>query len=410
MRMMMYRPYTTIGTNKKIKQGKRLNYLKIFFTVCWFLAMTVSRAGYLLWGGKDVAVDAYGLFARSMVRMEGASPGLDSGLTYAYTKSLSRLLKFFGNRIEAVVTYQVVLQILWLALLFAGIALLFGYVAGAAAGSVLALSPWLLESVLFVWPGNYYMLHFALALVLLGISGCRTGKERWFSNAFGRLLLAGTGFYVGVLCIWNALGILLAFVMIYLFLRNHFSSGKRKLSEEKAEDAAKPQGMKAKTQAALLAEGILIGIFATLMKYAGVTGKAIAGQAMWWLSQLKDPLAQYREMQVPLICWLFGAVGAGILCQILVDLSLNKKAKQEMPGAKQKAAGYGKDTGREMAVQGEIGRYIITEDGRRIKLLDNPLPGPKKHIKREMDFDLDFEKEAKDDFDIRIEDGDDFDI
>ncbi|MCI9335379.1 MAG: hypothetical protein HFI98_11690, partial [Lachnospiraceae bacterium] len=64
----------------------------------------------------------------------------------------------------------------------------------------------------------------------------------------------------------------------------------------------------------------------------------------------------------------------------------------------------------EMAGQAEAGKYIITEDGRRIKLLDNPLPGPKEHVRKEMDFDLDFEMEAADDFDIKITDGDDFDI
>lgn len=63
-----------------------------------------------------------------------------------------------------------------------------------------------------------------------------------------------------------------------------------------------------------------------------------------------------------------------------------------------------------MMLQGQEGEYIITEDGRRIKLLDNPLPGPKKHVRREMDFDLDFEEEEKDDFDVKIKEDDDFDL
>ncbi len=59
--------------------------------------------------------------------------------------------------------------------------------------------------------------------------------------------------------------------------------------------------------------------------------------------------------------------------------------------------------------------YFITEDGRRIKYIENPLPGPKKHVKREMDFDLkevddlmDFPDENE--FDYKIKENDDFDF
>ncbi len=426
----MYKPYTTIGTNKQTHTYEIHKGIRIFFAVIWFLAVTVSRVLYLFCGG-GASADTYGLFARAMVRMEAGAPSLDSGLAYAYTRSLSRLLRFAGNRIEAVTFYQMILQILWLILLFAGISLLFGYVAGAVAGSVLAASPWIVATIFTIWPGNYYMLHFALALVLLGGFGRRAKKERWPANDFSRLLLIAAGFYAGVLCIWNILGILLAFVMVYILLRNYLSFRKEhvcKKEETEAEPAhgAKRRAMGAGTQAAVLGEGILFGIFATLMKYTGVTGEAIAGQAMWWLSQLKNPFAQYREMQIPLIGWLLGAVGAGILCQLLFlqaikrryasetglltkkkELSTEDERRDKTPG---RMDGYGKETEKEMTAKGEEGKYIITEDGRRIKLLDNPLPGPKKHVRREMDFDFDIEEEVKDDFDIKIKDGDDFDF
>ena len=43
---------------------------------------------------------------------------------------------------------------------------------------------------------------------------------------------------------------------------------------------------------------------------------------------------------------------------------------------------------------------------KQVKYLDNPLPLPKKHVKRTLDFELD----KKDDFDIEIKEDDDFDI
>ena len=201
----------------------------------------------------------------------------------------------------------------------------------------------------------------------------------------------------------------MAFAMVYILLRNYFLLRKQRLAkkkEEKGQEGKKKQRvMETKTQAFVLLEGILIGIFATLMKYTGVTGKAIAGQAAWWVSQLKEPFASYREMKASFICWLLGAAMAGILCRLLLNQVQNfnqvRKRKEILPKenqvieSSQEMASFGKETGQEMIAQGEEGRYFTTEDGRRIKLLDNPLPGPKKHVKRKMDFDFDFEEEEK---------------
>lgn len=50
--------------------------------------------------------------------------------------------------------------------------------------------------------------------------------------------------------------------------------------------------------------------------------------------------------------------------------------------------------------------YFVTEDGRRVEYLDNPLPGPKSFVHRKMRFDHD----GEDDFDFEVSPGDDFDI
>lgn len=130
---------------------------------------------------------------------------------------------------------------------------------------------------------------------------------------------------------------------------------------------------------------------------------------------MRSPFALYSEMQVPFILRILGAALAGVLCQLLVNRRFKVKGgipSQEDGGREtdSSTADGGKGSDREMAGQAEAGKYIITEDGRRIKLLDNPLPGPKEHVRKEMDFDLDFEMEAADDFDIKITDDDDFDI
>ena len=403
----MYRPFTTTGTNRSLH---KYDGFKKTAAALWIAAVIVSR-GVFLFCSTGQVWDVYGFFARSMIRLEEGTPPLDCGLSYAYTESLSRLLRFAGNRMEAVGLYQMILQVLWLILLFAGISLLFGRVAGIVTGSVLAVSFWMMETILVIWPGNFYMLHFAIALMLLGYVRYRIKKGGWPSNDFGRLCLAAIGFYVGVLCIWDILGGILAAVMICLLFQNYFflkkdTSGKK---DGEKETNAKGRRMGTGTQAVALIEGILIGIFVTLMKYTGVSGEAIAGQAKWWISQMRSPFALYSEMQVPFILRILGAALAGVLCQLLV----HRKIRSQEDGGREtdsSTADGGKGSDREMAGQAEAGKYIITEDGRRIKLLDNPLPGPKEHVRKEMDFDLDFEMEAADDFDIKITDGDDFDI
>lgn len=51
----------------------------------------------------------------------------------------------------------------------------------------------------------------------------------------------------------------------------------------------------------------------------------------------------------------------------------------------------------------------ITEDAKKIKFIENPLPLPKKHQKKEMDFDREVgEQSLEFDFDINADD--DFDI
>ena len=403
----MYRPFTTTGTNRSLH---KYDGFKKTAAVLWIAAVIVSRGIFLFFSTGQVW-DVYGFFARSMIRLEEGTPPLDCGLSYAYTESLSRLLRFAGNRMEAVGLYQMILQVLWLILLFAGISLLFGRVAGIVTGSVLAVSFWMMETILVIWPGNFYMLHFTIALMFLGYVRYRIKKGGWPSNDFGRLCLAAIGFYVGVLCIWDILGGILAAVMICLLFQNYFFLKKDTSGEKGGEKETNAKGrmMGTGTQAVALIEGILIGIFVTLMKYTGVSGEAIAGQAKWWISQMRSPFALYSEMQVPFILRILGAALAGVLCQLLV----HRKIRSQEDGGREtdlSTADGGKGSDREMAGQAEAGKYIITEDGRRIKLLDNPLPGPKEHVRKEMDFDLDFEMEAADDFDIKITDDDDFDI
>lgn len=63
----------------------------------------------------------------------------------------------------------------------------------------------------------------------------------------------------------------------------------------------------------------------------------------------------------------------------------------------------------DMAQTQDAGTFIDKETGREIKYIENPLPLPRKHVKREMDYALS-SVPGTDDFDLKVSEEDDFDI
>ena len=230
----MYRRYATTGTNKET--GLRL---KVFFWLFWICAAAGGRIVYFFSAGypagKGTIADTYGYFACAMVRSESGEPALDSGLAYAYTKNLQALLRFTGNRIEAVGVYQMILQILWLILLAVGLILLAGWLCGVICGGILLVSPAVLDTMLTVSAGNYYLLHVSIVLVILGCICRRITAVGGLKGDRGRLCLIAAGFYVGVICIWNCLGLFLLPVAAYVLAKGYLSGREKQRTARSAE-------------------------------------------------------------------------------------------------------------------------------------------------------------------------------
>ncbi len=399
----MYRQYITTGMNK----AKR-----IWFYFFGIAAVVSSRIVYCFAVGGTVA-DPYEYFANAMIRAGEKKPFFASGLSYAYTEILSILFSFTGNRIEAAGVCQMVLQILWLILFLSGICLLSGRAAGAVSTVILILSPWICRTVFEVSPENFYLFHWSLLLFLLSVYYCKTSLEGWRSGERGRLYLLASGFYAGVLCIWNYMGWALIAAAVFLLLSSRSRASKElisageNLTEDKVENdspAEKPL-MTAVTQAFSLAEGIAVGFFVTLMKYTGITGFSLPEQFKYWLSSLTDFGPRCQDIRVLLPVHILSAIFTGILFQWILLAVQKKKSAQYTVSEENTESSAEKER-----MEKEEENIVFTEDGRKIRLLDNPLPGPRKHIKREMDFDLrEFDKE-KDDFDLPVRDDDDFDL
>lgn len=244
------------------------NKTQMLLSILWCLAIAGSRILYFFLG-EQIATDTYEYFAHAMIQTGQSEIAFGYGPDSVYIEILSLLLRFSGNRIEAAAIFQMILQILWLLLIFISISMILGKLAGVMLSAILAALPRTLESIFVISPENFYLFVFSLILFFLAV--------------------------------------IVAFIKKFC----------RRKKEEKKERQVQPAEM----------------------------------------------LVQEKSTEL-------------------------EKPEEEVPEEKTENS-------------------IITEDGRRVQLLENPLPLPKKHVRKEIHFDI---EDFADDFDFKISDGDDFDL
>lgn len=440
-------------------------------TAFLFLLVTAGiRILYFLYGNQTIT-DTYEYFKYAMVQLEEKELLLTSGLAYAYTEHLSKLLGFLGNRMEPVAVYQLLLQIVWLLVFFFGMRSLCGNKAAVASAGVLSVSFPVLKTIMQMGAENYFMLAFSLWLVALGVFYKKTRQGAFLRNTKSEMYLLLIGFFLGVFCIWNYISWLLAALTVYVLVLNRKNMEDRLWEQrQKNETPDKEKLMPVYSQSLTLFIGMFIGMYATLMKYTGLTGIPLAEQLIWWLEQFREFPGRCQDVSFELFLSVIVAVLLGIAVKYIEKYLLRRKLLREMyveeqkllqteqaaplPSAKpieqdkpesaskkeeaapdketapvqekpeaeteqeaekeaepQKEAELQKEaepqTETDQEAEAEVPEgYVRAEDGRMIKLLENPLPLPKKHVKKEMEFQLDVE----DEFDHCTDADDDFDV
>ena len=203
-------------------------------------------------------------------------------------------------------------------------------------------------------------------------------------------LILLTGFVSGVLLIWH----LMTVFLIVVFLAVAAFHAAQLLERRKA--------FKNRIFLIYLC-GILLGCFGTLMKYTGITGNTIVEQFSWWISSFTA--VQFQGLSPFFVFLLPGSVLGTAGIQLLMDRIAERKGSSlSVDEAVEEV---------EMALteepesRGEMETMEEKKEKKKVNYIENPLPLPKKHVKRNFDFKLD---KRKDDFDIDIEEGDDFDI
>lgn len=339
----------------------------------------------LLLSGKE-AVNELGYFEAAMIGAR-QEPRLTSGIAYAYTESLSRLFRFTGNKPEAVVIYQLVLQTAVFFLLVLGCFFIFGKAAAGVCALAVSFFPQLISSVFEISPESYFLYGWAWTFLFVGL----------FYKNKRSIYLIFAGFLTGILCVRHFLGFLPVVFLLYGIIRR----GKRKTVI---------------WQLSVLLCFAAAGAFGTFVKYTQITGNTLEKQLIWWKAQLgvASP-GRWQDVALWLPIWLIGTLSLGGVLQLLVNRIQKEKITKtdEIPEkvteeSRLKEGAVTEETGpKEEAVTGETEMTGNKEEEKKIKFIENPLPLPKKHVRKKMDFKLDDEK---DDFDFEISENDDFDV
>lgn len=365
-------------------------------------------------------------FEAAAIKEKGSIPFMQHGASYLYTGILSGWFSFLGNKQEAGLVLQAVLQILGILCFYFAIRNLVGKKEAVLSLAVMAVSPALLCSTFTLTPENLYFFLFSGMFFLISVYKRyeEKGRKTWAVCCFLVFLGIGCGYLVYL----DILGILLLVAAFFVILSKKRKKGKNI------------------SYICFITVGALVGMFVLFLTVAdGKNTTLIKEMSLWvglffyefsWRCTMAGPdltlagnlfllcLAGWsvfgffrkREddssmymLSVVILVFLvsFGeqnmsyqplvTVYWAILASIGVACVMTPERKEET--VKQK----GKEKVEEQTV------LDLEENENQIHFIENPLPLPKKHIKKTMDYGfLPGEELMK--YDIEISDDDDFDL
>ncbi|MCR4991091.1 MAG: glycosyltransferase family 39 protein [Lachnospiraceae bacterium] len=363
----------------------------IFFI--WLFCAFAARILYFLFDYVGVQ-NTYGLYDSAILRLEEGEKVLSSGLCFAYVNAAARMLRVFGNGIMTIFVWQLICELVALSLLFWGAKLLWSSYAALSMVAVLSVSPAVLASVRNCSPEQYFMFHFSIVFYFLALFYRYSRLHGWFKSSVEEIIVLSMGIYSGMLIAWNYMGFFEVIIMIYVVINNYrINDDKNRIlimTEKELEE--KDQMMNGFGQIFLVLIGAVIGMFFTLLKYTGYTGYTIVGQFKWWWGKLS--FLPYRTMDfetgyaITFLVSLIVCLWVNILNSFIEERKEIKR--QELLEEERQKDLAGEDnafTHRDRVLGVD---YFITEDGREVDYLENPLPIPKKkHDREPKKFDID---------------------
>ncbi len=353
----------------------------------WLLVTCTIRVLFYLFDYTGVQ-DAYGLFDSAVIRFETGEAVPVSGLSFAYTNTLSHIIRFFHIDLSGVFIWQLLMELAALTLIVLAARNFWGIYSAIIIGILLSVSPILLIYLKICSPEEYFLFYFSIIFYVLSRFYAYSRRQSWFSSSLGELSVIAMGIYIGVLCIWNYMGFVSFAAVIVIVIKNyqilHDKAHLLEMTDGEVEE--KNRIMNVFAQLLMLVAGTVIGGFVLLIRYTGFTGMTITEEFNWYCSLFRTFPKRTMDFDTYFALYLILSVVIGSVCGAVIHS--RKKAKKT-------ADAFIKEV--EMVKGNDERSFFVTEDGRKVPFLDNPVPGPKQHEHRPMKFDLDeIEKENSD--------------
>lgn len=425
-----------------VKKEERMPLL-----VCESLAVVILLVEGILLRGWQMSVQTMdsAYFQAAMVAEGQELPQIVHGAVYFYLLLLHGICILFGNKITACVVFQMVMQLAACLLLYLMLRRAAGRMAAVLCFAFFMASPTMISASLTLSPE---VLVLFLSAALLAVFGS-------LSKA-GAAAYAGAGALAGLAVYLDVTGILLLFFLFGVLLQSREKQGEGLPGSGKAmRGFACIAGGLVSFLAAFLLDAFFTGknmldilrawssLFApeqlqlTRLAFSQnqieemiVLGALIFGIFSFWCSRERERVSLWTLLLLFLgTGCLFGVTTAevpGVQLFLVLLVILGSIGLQEMFTGKGSALhaetcaqnvytqnayaqdAYTQDASAVTDEMEEIEAFDLPSVEKPIQYIENPLPLPKKHEKRTLDYDL--SGDEADDFDFSVGESDDFDI
>lgn len=432
------------GVNKYIRNDKRNKKEKMQLSLVsesaiavFLLSIGIFLRLYGMEGGGEYA--AY--YEMAMVAEGQVIPTVVHGAVHLYLQLLHLIFLVFGNKFLAGICLQIVLQIVAVAFLYLAVRKLSGVFPALVMLGFAMTGTGMVEEALMLSPRMMLLAIYAVAFFIV-ITAIKTKKSVMY-DVFAGLLTA-------VVCYLDVIGIsLVLFAVVALVLRkSHFESqwiakGVAYLFsatlgfvllmwvDSFASSVRLSRIIRAWCQV-FVPDGIVMPwemelypitwdvLFLVLALSLGIFSFWRGWkdrQSLWVMMALLFVLLSATGIATTEIgTWVYLYITASVLAAtgtagIFVRETKPYKvsAKQEDLQMDNKKGKSEKEASGNVKLKKESSEGITSENASPVKYIENPLPLPKKHVKKVLDFDRQLQK-GMEDYDLKVADDDDFDI
>lgn len=375
-----------------------------------------------------------GFMEKAFVRAGESVEPIAHGVSYLYVLMLSGFFSFLGNSVGAAMFLQIVLQLLSMLLGYWLVKTAAGRLAACVTLLLLAFSPVFVEKIAVINPECLYLLLYLLGLSFVIIYGRGVLRDRpGWRNVLTAIL---PGALIGFLAYFELSVVTILFFFAVLFV------GKR-------EDVQAAEIGKNSLRLFLTLVSCAAAFFILIGADAAASGVSLERSLYVWAYpylQIGGPVTRLGELYgnvlfcailflpaaflvfeflrsgkeqdhslwlffcilfTPFLFWEFWTVELSGLSLFFWSAAASLGIKNCMFGGEAEVMQAKIEEINAAAVSIPVAAEFVADTAQKPRFLENPLPVPKKHVKKEMDYDYPVAPEMMH-YDIESADGDDF--